>query len=72
MWRVPPFISHHQSSAFCVSIQDQAKLSEELIAIADAESARGQMKKPLASHSEISYLEKHKRRGKTHTLSGTQ
>jgi len=48
------------------------KLSEELIAIVDAESARGQVKEPLASHSSISYLEKHKRRGKTYTLSDTQ
>jgi len=30
------------------------------------------MKDALASHSQISYLEKHKRCGKTHTLSGTQ
>jgi len=38
------------------------KLSEEHVTILDAESARGQMKKPLASHPTIGYLEKHKRR----------
>jgi hypothetical protein len=69
---VPPYISHCQNSAFCVSFQIPEKLSKELIAILDAESARGLMKEALASHSQISYLEKHKRRGKTLARSGTQ
>ena len=31
--RVPPYTSHHQSSAFCVSVQVPEKLSKELYAI---------------------------------------
>ena len=30
MWRVPPYLSHYQNSAFCVSVQAQAKPSKEL------------------------------------------
>jgi len=48
------------------------KHSEELIAISDAEFARGQVKEALTSHSQISHLKKHKRCGKMHALSGTQ
>ncbi|MFZ1807381.1 MAG: hypothetical protein WAU36_09180, partial [Cyclobacteriaceae bacterium] len=39
---VPPYISHYQNSAFCVSVQVPEKLSEELITIKDAEPARSQ------------------------------
>jgi hypothetical protein len=48
------------------------KLGKELIRTSDAESVRDQMKEVLASNSSMSYLEKHKRRGKAHTLSDTQ
>jgi len=37
---VPPYISHYQNSAFCVSVQVPEKLSKELITIKDAEPAR--------------------------------
>ena len=33
---VPPYISHYQNSAFCVSVQVPEKLSQELITIKDA------------------------------------
>jgi len=39
---VPPYISHYQNSAFCVSVQVPEKLSKELITFKDAEPARSQ------------------------------
>ena len=43
MWRVPPYIDSTNLALFGFPSNSE-KLSKELIALSDAESARGQMK----------------------------
>jgi len=45
MWRVPPYIDSTNLALFGFPSNSE-KLSKELIAFSDAESARGQMKEP--------------------------